>query len=81
MNITVIGTGYVGLVTGVCLAEAGHTVLCVDSDAQKVARMKNGETPIYEANIQEFMLRNIKNGHLSFTTSLKKGAQKAQAIF
>lgn len=81
MNITVVGTGYVGLVTGVCLAEFGHNVLCVDSDKQKVARMKRGETPIFEADLATFMKRNIAAGRLSFTTSLSAGTKHAEAIF
>lgn len=81
MNITVVGTGYVGLVTGVCLAEAGHTVLCVDSDKQKVARMRRGETPIFEVDLKDYMQRNIAAKRLSFTSSLATGARQAEAIF
>ncbi|MDQ0482663.1 UDP-glucose dehydrogenase family protein [Guptibacillus hwajinpoensis] len=70
MRITVIGTGYVGLVTGVSLAEIGHHVTCVDVDEAKVAMMANGISPIYEPELEQLMEKNIQSGHLSFTTEL-----------
>lgn len=70
MKIAVVGTGYVGLVTGTCLAETGNEVVCVDIDANKVKRMQNGEVPIYEPHLDVLFERNIKAGRLSFTTSL-----------
>ncbi len=81
MKIAVIGTGYVGLVTGTCLAETGNEVVCVDIDANKVERMKNGEVPIYEPHLDVLFERNIKAGRLSFTTSLDEGLVHGEIIF
>jgi len=81
MNIGVVGTGYVGLVTGTCLAETGNNVICVDIDEKKVDKMKGGEIPIYEPGLQTMFERNIKAGRLSFTTSLKEAADHASIIF
>lgn len=81
MKIAVIGTGYVGLVTGTCLAETGNEVVCVDIDANKVQRMKNGEVPIYEPHLDVLFERNIKAGRLSFTTSLDEGLAHGEIIF
>lgn len=81
MNIAVIGTGYVGLVSGTCFAETGNNVVCVDIDAAKVERMKNGEVPIYEPGLEVLFNRNTKHGRLSFTTNLEEGIEGAQIIF
>ena len=81
MKITVIGTGYVGLVTGTCLAETGNEVICVDIDADKVAKMKNGVVPIYEPHLDVLFERNIKANRLSFTTSLEEGLEHGQIVF
>ena len=81
MNIAVIGTGYVGLVTGTCLAETGNSVICVDIDEDKVEKLKNGVIPIYEPNLDNFFQRNISQKRLSFTTSLNEGIKDAQFIF
>ncbi len=81
MNIAVVGTGYVGLVTGTCLAETGNTVVCVDIDEKKVAQMQNGELPIYEPHLDVLFERNIRQGRLSFTTDLKQGIENAEIIF
>ncbi|MEM6685809.1 MAG: UDP-glucose/GDP-mannose dehydrogenase family protein [Bacteroidota bacterium] len=81
MKITVVGTGYVGLVTGTCLAETGNDVLCVDIDKSKVARMQNGEVPIYEPHLDILFERNINAGRLKFTTSLEEGLTHGQIIF
>lgn len=81
MNIAVIGTGYVGLVTGTCLAETGNSVICVDIDEDKVDKLKNGVIPIYEPHLDNFFQRNISQKRLSFTTSLKEGIKDAQFIF
>ena len=81
MNIAVIGTGYVGLVTGTCLAESGNSVICVDIDEDKVEKLKNGFIPIYEPHLDNFFQRNISQKRLSFTTSLKEGIKDAQFIF
>jgi len=72
MNITVVGTGYVGLVTGACFAEVGFNVTCVDIDVQKVERLKQGISPIYEPGIEEFLTRNIENNRLHFSDSMTK---------
>ncbi len=81
MNIAVVGTGYVGLVTGTCLAETGNTVICVDIDESKVNKMRNGEIPIYEPHLDVIFERNIKQGRLSFTTDLKSAIEHAKVIF
>jgi UDPglucose 6-dehydrogenase len=80
-KIAVVGTGYVGLVTGTCFAEVGNQVVCVDIDAAKVERMKQGEVPIYEPGLEELFERNIKSERLSFTTDLAEGVAGAAVIF
>jgi len=81
MNIAVVGTGYVGLVTGTCLAETGNHVICVDIDVKKVNKMKNGEVPIYEPHLDVLFERNIKQGRLKFTTDLNEAVESAQVVF
>jgi UDPglucose 6-dehydrogenase len=81
MNIAVIGTGYVGLVTGTCFSETGNQVVCVDIDEKKVAKMRNGEVPIYEPHLDVLFERNIKQGRLSFTTEIEKAVKDAEIIF
>jgi len=81
MKITVIGTGYVGLVTGTCFAETGNKVTCVDIDAQKVARLKEGVMPIYEPGLEKIFLRNSKEGRLTFTTNMEEVIDQAEIIF
>ncbi len=81
MNIAVVGTGYVGLVTGTCFAETGNNVVCVDIDADKIDRMRNGEVPIYEPHLDVLFHRNIKAGRLSFTTDLREAQKNAEIIF
>lgn len=80
MKIAVIGTGYVGLVSGTCFAEMGNTVTCVDIDKAKVEKMKNGQVPIYETGLEELFLRNKKQGRLDFTSNLKEGIEGAEVI-
>jgi len=80
-KIAVIGTGYVGLVTGTCFAETGNQVICVDIDAKKVERLKNGEMPIYEPQLDVLFERNIAAKRLSFTTDLAAGIKDAEIIF
>ena len=81
MQIAVIGTGYVGLVTGACFAETGNHVICVDIDANKVDRLKKGEVPIYEPGLDIIFERNTKQGRLLFTTNLKEAIKDAAIIF
>jgi len=81
MNICVIGTGYVGLVTGTCLAETGNQVICVDIDQQKVENMKKGIVPIYEPQLDVFFERNLKQGRLHFTTDLAEGVRNSEVLF
>ncbi|MDO5614594.1 MAG: UDP-glucose/GDP-mannose dehydrogenase family protein [Cruoricaptor ignavus] len=81
MNITIVGTGYVGLVTGTTLAELGNSVYCVDVDAEKVEKMKNGIVPIYEPHLEEMFLRNIQANRLFFTTELKEALDKSDVIY
>lgn len=80
-KIVVAGTGYVGLVAGVCFAEKGHNVLCVDVDENKVNLMKQGISPIYEEHLEELMRKNYKEGRLDYTTDYKKAYKDADAIF
>ena len=81
MNIAVVGTGYVGLVSGTCFAETGNNVICVDIDANKVERMRNGEVPIYEPGLDVLFERNTKQGRLRFTTNLEEAIRNAEVIF
>jgi UDPglucose 6-dehydrogenase len=81
MNITMIGTGYVGLVTGTCLAESGNDVTCVDIDQTKIERLRRGEIPIYEPGLSELVLFNVKSGRLRFTTSAAEAVPAAQCVF
>lgn len=81
MNIAVVGTGYVGLVTGTCFAEMGNHVICVDIDAAKVASMKEGKIPIYEPHLDVLFERNLKQGRLSFTTNLADAVKDSTIIF
>ena len=81
MRITVVGTGYVGLVSGTCFAETGNEVVCVDIDAAKVARMQEGEVPIYEPGLEVLFERNTQQGRLRFTTDLQEGADHGEVIF
>ena len=80
-KIAVVGTGYVGLVTGTCFAETGNHVTCIDIDEAKVNQMKGGKVPIYEPNLETYFERNIAAGRLSFTTSLEEGIKDAEIIF
>ena len=81
MNITVIGTGYVGLVTGTCLSDMGNNVTCVDVNEEKVREMKNGKVPIYEPNLEELFHKNIAGERLHFTTNLKEAIKNTTIIF
>ncbi|HTV40904.1 MAG TPA: UDP-glucose/GDP-mannose dehydrogenase family protein [Candidatus Sulfotelmatobacter sp.] len=81
MKLTIIGTGYVGLVTGTCFAEVGHNVICVDNDAAKVKLLQNGGIPIYEPKLQELVQKNVAAGRLAFTNSTAEGVEKSDVIF
>ena len=81
MNITVIGSGYVGLVSGACFSEFGFNVTCVDKDAGKIDRLKNGEIPIYEPGLDDLVARNVSAGRLSFATDLAEPVASADAVF
>jgi len=81
MNITVIGTGYVGLVSGTCLADMGNNVTCVDIDKEKVKQMRNGKVPIYEPNLEELFHKNITGDRLHFTTNLREAIKDSIIIF
>lgn len=81
MNLTIIGTGYVGLVTGTCFAEVGHKVVCVDNDETKVKTLKAGGIPIYEPGLEEMVRKNMTSGRLSFTTSTAEGVEQSNVVF
>jgi len=81
MKITMIGTGYVGLVTGTCFAEFGHHITCVDKDQKKIDMLTNGSIPIYEPGLDVLVAKNRKEGRLKFTTSLPKAVAEAEAVF
>ncbi|NCU04602.1 MAG: UDP-glucose/GDP-mannose dehydrogenase family protein [Chitinophagaceae bacterium] len=81
MKIAVVGTGYVGLVTGTCFAETGNQVTCVDIDKSKVEKLSNGQITIYEPGLEKIFLRNLKEGRLHFTTNLAEGVKDATIVF
>ena len=81
MKIAMIGSGYVGLVSGACFSEFGHDVVCIDKDAAKIARLQAGEVPIYEPGLDQVMARNVSAGRLSFSTDLAQAVQGADAVF
>src|SRR6185436_9680263 len=81
MKLTIIGTGYVGLVTGACFAEVGHHVVCVDNNAAKVKLLQAGGLPIYEPGLEELVKRNVAAGRLRFTASTRDGVENSDVIF
>ncbi len=81
MNLTIIGTGYVGLVTGVCFADSGNDVICVDIDNAKIDMLNAGQVPIYEPGLAELIARNREDGRIEFTTDMKRGVEHAEIIF
>lgn len=81
MNISIIGSGYVGLVSGACFAELGNSVICADNDKIKIAQLKKGKVPIYEPGLEELISSNLKNKRLKFTSSIKEAVQASEIIF
>jgi len=81
MDISIIGSGYVGLVTGACFADVGHHVICVDNDAEKVKQLKAGEIPIYEPGLEEIIHRNVSAQRLHFTGNIQEAVERSQIIF
>ena len=81
MRVTMIGTGYVGLVSGACFADFGHTVTCVDKDASKIERLQKGEIPIFEPGLEDLVAQNVREGRLFFTTDPREAISKADAVF
>ena len=81
MNICIIGTGYVGLVTGTCLADFGLSITCVDQDEQKINLLNSGGVPIYEQNLEALIKKNVSAGRIIFTTNLEKAVKQSQVIF
>jgi len=80
-KIAVIGSGYVGLVTGACFAEIGHTVICVDNNKDKIAMLNQGKIPIFEPGLSQLILKNVKRGRLTFSDSVQEGVKNSKAIF
>jgi UDPglucose 6-dehydrogenase len=80
MRVAIVGTGYVGLVSGACLADLGHTVVCIDTDEQKIQRLRQGVMPIFEPGLEEVVKRNADSGRLSFTTSFAEGLKDVEVI-
>ena len=81
MRIAMIGTGYVGLVSGVCFSDFGHDVVCVDKDIAKIEKLEQGKVPIYEPGLGELMKKNVDAGRLSFTLDLKQALSGADCVF
>jgi UDPglucose 6-dehydrogenase len=81
MKITIVGSGYVGLVTGTCFSDLGNEVICVDSDSAKIDLLKKGAVPIYEPGLEELIKKNVKGGRLSFTTDIKKAVSGSEVVF
>ncbi len=81
MKLCMIGTGYVGLVSGVCFSDLGNEVICVDKDINKINNLRNGIIPIYEPGLQELVLKNFKNKRLNFSTNIKESVKKSDIVF
>jgi UDPglucose 6-dehydrogenase len=81
MKLAVVGSGYVGLVTGACFADMGNTVICVDNDLRKIELLNHGEVPIYEPGLKELVQRNKDAGRLSFTSDLEHAVQASRIVF
>ena len=81
MRVTMMGTGYVGLVSGACFADFGHTVTCVDKDASKIERLERGDIPIFEPGLEDLVARNVREGRLTFTTDATEAVRSSEAVF
>ena len=81
MRVAMIGSGYVGLVSGACFADFGHTVTCIDKDPAKIAALERGEIPIYEPGLDELVAKNVREGRLAFATDLSEAVRAADAVF
>ena len=81
MDLSIIGSGYVGLVTGACFADVGHQVICVDNDSRKIETLQAGRVPIYEPGLEEVIHRNVSAGRLRFSGSIKEGVDNSQIVF
>lgn len=81
MRVSIVGSGYVGLVSGACFADFGHDVVCIDKDEDKIARLMRGEIPIYEPGLDALVAENVKARRLTFTTDLAAGVKDAKAVF
>ena len=81
MRIAMIGSGYVGLVSGACFADFGHQVVCVDKDAGKIAALRAGKIPIFEPGLEDFVAANVKEKRLSFTTDFAASVREAEVVF
>src|SRR5437867_12068646 len=81
MDISIIGSGYVGLVTGACFADVGHNVICVDNDEGKIKTLQAGRIPIYEPGLEEIVHRNVSAHRLHFSSSIREGVEKSQIVF
>ena len=81
MRVAMIGTGYVGLVSGACFADFGHVVTCIDKDADKIARLERGEIPIFEPGLEDLVARNVREGRLKFANTSAEAVREADAVF
>ena len=81
MKITIVGSGYVGLVSGICFAKLGHEVFCVDKDQNKISQLESGDIPIFEPNLKDLLREALKNKKISFYSSLKEPLQNCEAVF
>ena len=81
MNISIIGTGYAGLVTGACLAEFGMNLICIDNDSQKIDLLKQGKISIYEPGLEDLVMKNVRQGRLRFSSNIEEGVRSSLVIF
>ena len=81
MKITIVGSGHVGLVTGICFAEIGHQILCVDNDVEKLETLRKGEVPFYEPGVERLLHKHLKSKRLALTDSIQKGVRESNVIF